>query len=154
MRICSAEEVAGFIEGLISEKHQVKGRNLDLTVAGISVLKEAGDIDFGGSEEKEALVGRMEPVKRSDEDKYGWWSLTEGEYFVEFNEKGIIPEGHIGFISPLPRTLRAGGSHALLMCHGGEKTGRVLLSVGTAGVNIKENARISSLLVINTGNGK
>lgn len=154
MRICSGKEAASLIEGLISEKHQVKCRNLDLTVAGVSVLRQAGDIDFGGSEEKEALAEQIEPVKRSNEDKYGWWSLTEGEYFVEFNEKGIIPGGNIGFISPLSRTLSAGASHSVLMCQEGEKVGPVLLYVGKAGFNIKENARISALLLMNTGSGK
>ncbi|MGB2600917.1 MAG: hypothetical protein WBD00_07150 [Candidatus Omnitrophota bacterium] len=154
MRLCSGEEASAFIKKLTSEKHQVKPQTLDLTVANVFILKEAGYIDFGGSEEKEAIVEPLEPLKRSDEDKYGWWSLTEGEYFVEFNEKGMIPENHIGFIRPLSRTLRAGGFHPALVCLSGEKIDRALFSVGKIGFNVKENARISSFMLIELGSGE
>ncbi|MBD3427266.1 MAG: dCTP deaminase [Candidatus Omnitrophica bacterium] len=144
MRIYSGEESAKLVGDLVSEKHQVKPRSIELTVAAVYQPEKAGEIDFGGSEQKKADSKPLEPEKRSEDDKYGWWNLTEGEYFVEFNETVKVPEGSISFLRPLPRTLEGGGIQPSLIYMEGEEITRVPLSVGKTGFNIKENARISS----------
>ncbi|MFH1552525.1 MAG: dCTP deaminase [Candidatus Omnitrophota bacterium] len=151
MNFCTGKEILGFAGKLISEKHQAKLYSLDLTVAKVFALAKGGDIDFGGSEEKEALTEEVKPVKKDAEDKYGWWHLTEGEYLVEFNEKPEIPENHIGILQPLERTLKAGGVHPTLLLSPGQRASSALLVVGKSGFNVKENARISSLWGIKPG---
>ncbi|MFQ5952236.1 MAG: dCTP deaminase [Candidatus Omnitrophota bacterium] len=148
MRFCSGEEISSLVKGLISEKHQVGQYSVDLTVAKVSAVKKEGDIDFGGSEEKEALVEELKPAKRTPEDKYGWWELTAGEYIVEFNEKVTIPENCLGIFQPLVRTIGAGVIHPTSVLHFGEKVEKTVLIVGKSGFNIKENARISSLMMV------
>jgi deoxycytidine triphosphate deaminase len=148
MKFCSGEKIAAAIGKLISEKHQVHTHSIDLTVAKIFAVKKEGDLDFGGSEEKEALVEELEPEKRSPEDTYGWWTLEAGEYIVEYNEKIKIPKTCLGILQPLLRTLEVGVIHPTQMLLPGEEARKTVLMVGKSGFNVKENARISMLMGI------
>jgi len=153
VNFCSGREIAGFATGLVSEEHQVKPYGLELTVAKVFIVKKEGDIDFGGSEEKEALIEELEPGKRSPGDKYGWWALTSGEYLIEYNEKIEVPEGCMAIIQTLQRTLKAGVIHPTVVLTPGEKVRKMLLQVGKSGFNIKENARVSLLMGIKAVKG-
>ena len=148
MKICTGQEIAALVEKMISEKRQVRPYGFDLTVAKVYVVRKEGDIDFSGSERKDALVEELEPEKRDPGDKYGWWNLTSGEYIVEFNEKLKIPERYLGIMQPLSRTMKAGVIHPTLIFFGGEKVENTILMVGKSGFNVKENARISSFMGI------
>lgn len=148
MKFCLGEDIASLVKGLISEKHQVRPYGVDLTVGKISAVKKEGDLDFGGSEEKEALTEELKPAKRTPDDKYGWWNLTAGEYIVKFNERVEVPENSLCILQPLLRTMKAGVMHPTLLLMSGEKIDEVVLLVGKSGLNIKENARISSLMRI------
>ena len=148
MKVANGSEIAALASGIISEKHQVKSYGVDLTVSGIRVVKKEGDIDFGGSEEKAAITEKLESEKRNDGDEYGWWELAAGEYLVEYNEKVKIPEGRMGIIQPLPRALTAGVTHTTMILPPGDEVGSMVLLVGKFGFNIKENARLSSLLML------
>ncbi len=150
MRFCRGEEMTGCVGKLVSEKHQVGPHGIDLTVACVYTVKKEGAIDFGGSEANEALVEKLEPVKKDPGDKYGWWNLTAGEYIVEFNEKVVIPDGCIGVIQPLARTLGAGVVHSTFIITSGQQVDRTVLIVGKSGFRVKENARISSLMGVKT----
>ena len=148
MKFCSGEKIAAAIGKLISEKHQVHTYSIDLTVAKIFAVKKEGDLDFGGSEEKEALIEKLEPEKRSPEDTYGWWTLEAGEYIVEYNEKIKIPKTCLGILQPLLRTLEVGVIHPTQMLLPDEEAKKTVLMVGKSGFNVKENARISMLMGI------
>lgn len=146
MTISSGKDIAGLLEKLISEKHQVGSYTVDLTVSKICRVKDAGCVDFGGSEEEAFRLEEICPSKKTPKDNYGWWSLSQGTYMVQFNEKIEVPEGHLFILQPLSRTLKAGGVHPTSLYPGGEAIDSALLTVGEAGFNVKENARISSLM--------
>ncbi|MGB2630733.1 MAG: dCTP deaminase [Candidatus Omnitrophota bacterium] len=148
MKFCSGQEIAVVLTGLISEKHQIHKYSVDLTVGKVYSMKKEGDLDFGGSEEKEALIEQIKPVKRTPGDKYGWWNLTAGQYMVEYNEKAVVPEKCLCILQPLLRTLGAGAMHPTLVFCSGEMVERIVVIVGKSGLNIKENARISSIMGI------
>ncbi|MBD3296321.1 MAG: dCTP deaminase [Candidatus Omnitrophica bacterium] len=150
MRTCTGEYIAKYAEHILSEKHQVHEYSLDLSVNSVYAVKKAGDLDFGGSELKSANMEQVLPQKRSEEDKYGWWNLTSGEYIVEFNEKVVVPDNCIASIQPLSETLRAGVTHPSLTYSSGEQVEMTLLLVGKSGLHIKQNARISSLRAMTT----
>jgi hypothetical protein len=63
-----------------------------LTVKRIGKLHSGGSLDFGGSQYSEAVIEWMEPEKKAEDDKYGWWQLNEGSYWVEYNERIDLPE--------------------------------------------------------------
>ncbi len=142
-------DILSFIGNIIYEKKQVEGDSLYLTVSKIFRLTTKGEIDFGGSEYKESEKEIIEPVKRKPEDKYGWWDLSLGEYFVEFNEKlqDIIPEDKLVILQPSERLTKNGASHPIRVL---QKKGKIstILYVGKNGINIKENARVSRLIVL------
>ena len=143
MRILSADEAAEQLENVIHLQTQRAVDGVDLTVGGVYKLEGGGRLDFGGSEFEEAEQMVMHPERRSREDEYGWWKLTPGEYIIEYNEE-FVGEG-IARVYPHSRLLRAGASHAAFRPEPGKL--KTLLQVAEGGVHIKENARISTLVI-------
>lgn len=143
-------DILGFIDNIVHDKTQVEEDSLYLTIDNIFELTNRGEIDFGGSEYKESDRKQIEPVKKKSEDKYGWWKLDKGEYFVEFNEKiqDITPEEKMVILQASERLTDTGAFHPTKVL---QKKGEIstLLYVGRNGVNIKENARISKIIVFN-----
>lgn len=141
----TGEEVKSCVEGIIHEETQVAEIGIDLTVDEVMTPTSPTDLDFGGSEEK---LGDLEPVafeKRSPEDDYGWWNLKAGIYIIDFNEEVNAAE-ELGIISPLERMTSGGSFHAHLLFTGYLER-KPVLYVSEPGLNIKENARISRLLL-------
>ena len=138
---------AARVSGMISPKHQVHGYGVNLTVRAIYEVDPVGAVDFGGSEYKRA--GKM-PVgtrRRTPEDRYEWWDLGRGAYFVEFNETLELAPDELGLLEPDERLLHAGAAHAAQFLRGRVAPLEALLNVDTVRVQIKMNARISMLRV-------
>ena len=121
---------------------------VDLTVAEVHRLTGPGSLDFGGSEFAAAPTEPVEPVKRDPGDDYGWWTLDGGTYRVVYNEGVDLDEDEFGLVLPHPRMLQAGAHHPSFSVFGEVDEIATLLSVGSAGCNIKENSRISRLVIL------
>lgn len=140
----SGEELVGHCEDLIHAETQKSDFGLDLTLEKIYKVESVGALDFGGSEERQPDLSLVEPTKRSSDDKYGWWDLETGNYIVQYNES-LHLDNEIGFVLPLPRLVRAGSSHVPIVFRS-ELVVPPILDVGSPGLEIKKNARISQLL--------
>jgi deoxycytidine triphosphate deaminase len=142
-------DILGFISNIIHEKKQVEEYGVFLTIGRIFRFAGKGEIDFGGDEYKESELKKIKPVKRKEEDKYGWWELSGGEYLIEFNEEieELLPDAKLVILQPSERITLNGAFHSTKVV---EKTGkiRVTLYIGKNGIKIKENARISKLTVL------
>lgn len=147
MQPLSGKEISTRISGMVSPKHQVHGYAVDLTVRSISVVDPTGRLDFGGSEYVPA--GRIEvaAVRRNPDDKYLWWELGRGAYFLEFNEVLDLGADDMGVIEPDDRLLRAGASHAALYVRGRQAPVEMLLEVNVTRLMVKQNARVSRVRV-------
>ena len=134
---------AARIAGILNPKYQVHGYSVHLTARKISSVDPTGQIDFGGSEY--VAAGRMEiaPQRLRLEDRYQWWDLGRGSYFVECNETLNLAEDEIALIEPENRLLRAGASHVASFVRGHLAPVELLLEVGTARLRVKENARLA-----------
>ena len=121
---------------------------VDLTVAEVHRLTGRGSVDFGGSEFLPADALRLEPVQRQPDDEYGWWSLHAGTYRIVYNEGVRLDEDEVGFVQPHPRLMEAGGHHPSFAVFGARDTIGTILAVGSEGLDIKENSRISRLLIL------
>lgn len=147
------------VSNIIHEGKQFpEGRSFAyLTVGRIGGFAGIGRLDFGGSEYAEADVEWMAPVKKSSDDTYGWWHLTPGAYLVLFNESVEVPAGKRFYLQIWKKAARSAASIPFAIFEGGQAPGgqdsgpgplSCTLFVGGAGIEIKENARLAQLGVL------
>nr|WP_259370410.1 dCTP deaminase [Salinarchaeum laminariae] len=138
------------VEGIVHAETQVHedAAAIDLTAAEIYEIASPGRVDFGGGELEPADIEPHERVWRNEDDDYQWWHLDAGQYVVAFNET-VAVDGSIDasdgrlVLQPRDAILERGGSHPTLHV---ETIERIPFAVGGAGLRLKENARISTLL--------
>lgn len=121
---------------------------LDLTVDAVHRVAGGGQLDFGGSEFQPADREEIPPERARPEDDYGWWRLEAGTYLIRYNEALTLETGQVGHVVPLDRLLQAGASHPAFLVHGRTDPLETLLAVGGGGCDLKENCRVSRLLVL------
>jgi hypothetical protein len=136
-------DLAAFVDDLVHEQTQTEGTGLALTVAGVSRVVGPGRVDFGGGELEAADLEPVETELRDLDDDYGWWNLEEGGYLLEYNETLSPPDEGALVLQPRDELRARGASHPTLYV---ESLDSVPLSVGGAGIRLKENARVSTLL--------
>ena len=147
MRILDADATSGHAGGLVHLETQRAPSGLDLTVGGVARVTGPGRLDFGGSEFRRAATEGLDPAPASPDDAYGWWELDPGGYLVRYNETLELDDGQVAFVHPLPRLLRAGAFHPAFVADAEDERLEVLLTVGEGGCGLKENCRVSRLLV-------
>lgn len=136
-----SKTVLNNIENVIHEKTQVHKKSIDLTITKVYTIKNRGSLDFGGSEFKKSELKEINPEKKTEDEKYGWWNLNQGTYIVEYNEALIK---NSGIVQSIPRLLKTGCFIPMQIIEENDKI-KSLLIVGPEGVDIKENARIAGL---------
>lgn len=139
-------DLTAFVDDLVYEPTQTDSRGLDLTVDSIARVTEPGRVDFGGGELEPAETEPVATEKRDPEDDYGWWTLSAGGYLIEYNETVSIPEGVTLVVQTRDAVRGRGAFHPTLHIDAEATLDPVPLSVGDGGINIKENARLSTLL--------
>lgn len=128
------------VDGIVHEPTQVRDDGgVDLTVADVYEVADPGRIDFGGGELEDADLEPHDRVWRDPDDDYQWWHLEAGTYLLEYNES-LSGEAHL---QPRVDLLERGGSHPSLRV---AELPAVPVTVGGAGLRLKENARVSALL--------
>jgi len=133
---------ATHVDGLVHEPTQTEGEGVDLTVAEVYEITGPGRVDFGGGELEAATAEPRERETRDPDDEYEWWSLDPGTYLIEHNE--AIAGGDLRFtVQTRDALLERGAFHPTLRV---TELPRVPLSVGDAGIRIKENARVSTVV--------
>lgn len=147
MELLSGKQVAKRVTTPISERYQVHGVSVELTVKNVFAMGMNGAVDFGGGEYVTSARAPVAPFRKHAEDRYQWWELVRGGYTVVFNEKLKLDEDEVGILEPHERLLRVGATHPTLFLRGPHENLETLLMVGTPKVRVKQNARISRLLV-------
>ncbi|MCU4799828.1 dCTP deaminase [Halobacteria archaeon HArc-gm2] len=130
-----------YVEDIVHEETQAGEDGFDLTVAAVHEIVEPGRVDFGGGELEPAETTPHASEKRNLDDDYEWWTLREGQYLVEYNES-LTGETTVT-IKPRTELLERGVSHPTLQV---DELPRIPISVGGAGIRIKENARVSTIV--------
>lgn len=147
-RILGLDATRSAVDGLLHLDTQKAPVGLDLTVGQIFRVTGPGSLDFGGSEMEAAEREALEPRLRNEDDDYGWWELAEGSYVVRYNEALEPSDGQLAQILPLVRLLLAGATHPAFVIDGPRRPLETLLVVGDAGCRLKENCRVSRLILI------
>lgn len=148
MRILDVEATRAHVGGLVHLETQRAAVGLDLTVQAVYRLTGPGSLDFGGSEEESADREELKPRLREEDDDYGWWELRAGRYVVRYNESLTLEGGEVAHVLPLERLLQAGSYHPAFIVDGTRDPLETLLAVGEAGCDLKENCRVSRLVVM------
>lgn len=140
-------EEKSLIQDYIHLETQLQPAGFDLTADEIHCFRENGRLDFSNDERKIPETEKIEPVKKEEGDKYGWWKLEPGAYKVVMNEKVDIPEDMMGVAHPRSSLLRMGCTVGNAVWEPGYTgPGEFLLIVeNPEGVEIKQNARLNQL---------
>lgn len=142
MNLLSGEKVAEFLDDIIYKDTQVAENGFDLTINKIYKTKNKGELDFGGGERKDAQLSEIKPSLRNPDDDYGWWELKPGTYLIEYNES--LEKEKVSILQSLERLTRNASAHPTKLVKG---IGLMPLQVGGKGIAIKENSRVSRILI-------
>jgi hypothetical protein len=135
-------DYATFLSGIVHEPTQSEGRGFDLTVGAVYEVTGPGRVDFGGGELDAATLGAHPSESHDPDDDYEWWHLSAGQYLVEYNES--LSSTDVQFtLQTRDELLARGAFHPTLHV---TDLPRVPLAVGGAGLQVKENARVSTLV--------
>lgn len=146
--ILDTDATRAHVDGLLHLDTQEAAVGLDLTVASVHRVTGGGSLDFGGSEFAPAELEEVPAELEEPDDDYGWWDLQPGDYIVRYNETLTLDEDLLAHVLPLERLLRAGASHPAFTTDGSRDPLETLLTVGSGGCSLKENCRVSRLLVL------
>jgi len=135
-------DLTAFVDGIIHEPTQTEGSGVDLTVAEIYEITAPGRVDFGGGELEPADTDPHSAAKRDADDDYEWWTLEAGQYLIAYNETLSPPDDISLVVQTREELLARGAFHPTRYT---QELGRVPLSVGGAGLKLKENARVSTV---------
>ena len=147
MKIVSGQSILDFVKNHINLEKQLHSESINLTIKSIYEIQSKGRIDFGGSEFVIGNRKEITPVKEKPDDKLGWWDLPHGDYLIVFNEKVHLIKGYIGILQPLERLIVNGTTHESVMITSNVDKVEANLRVGRSGLMIKQNARISNLII-------
>ncbi|ARS91128.1 dCTP deaminase [Natrarchaeobaculum aegyptiacum] len=131
------------VDNLVYEPAQVHDHGVDLTVSAIYEVAAPGRLDFGGDELADADLEPVATEKRDPDDEYGWWDLEGGQYVLQHNEFLLEP-GQPLWLQPRNELLARGGSHPTMLV--ATHLPLMPLTVADGGLQIKENARVSTLV--------
>lgn len=143
----SGEDTVAFVDGIVHLETQQASHGIDLTASRVFRLTGGGHLDFGGSEFAAAPREEVEAVLADPEDTYGWWELDQGRYIVRYNESLNLDGRAVALLEPLDRLLQAGADHSPRHVTNSHDPLETLLTVGPHGLRLKENCRVSRLLV-------
>ena len=135
-------DLTAFVDDIVHGPTQTEGRGVDLTVTEVYEVAEPGRVDFGGGELESADLEPHERQYRNEDDDYEWWYLDAGQYLLEYNESLALPEDVVATVQTRDAVRARGAFHPTLRV---QTLDHVPLSVGGAGLRLKENARVSTL---------
>ncbi|WP_121820917.1 dCTP deaminase/dUTPase family protein [Halostella salina] len=135
------DDIASHVDGLLHEPTQVHDDGVDLTVSEVYEVTAPGRVDFGGGELTDAERTPHERTWRNEDDDYEWWHLEAGQYLVAYNES-VAGDAALT-VQPRRELRERGASHPTMTV---AELGPVPLSVGGAGIRLKENARVSTVV--------
>ncbi len=135
-------EYAKYLNDIVHEPTQTEGQGVDLTVEAIYEVATPGRVDFGGSELEAAELEPHDSEHRNPGDDYEWWNLDSGTYLLGYNESVDATEITLT-VQTRTALMERGAFHPTLRA---TELPRVPLTVGGAGIRIKENARVSTVV--------
>lgn len=132
----SGQFLADILE--VSDTAQIQPNGVDLRVEHVFEQTSQGEIARDGTS-----VGDRTPIDPID----GYFELNSGAYIVQYADRVVIPDGHIGFVYPRSSLLRNSCMlHTAVWDAGYEGRGEGLLIVYHP-IQLETQARIAQLVL-------
>jgi deoxycytidine triphosphate deaminase len=143
MKIIGTGDLKKLLRFARDPEEQVKDDRIILTVLEVTQIVGEGriDLDEGNAEEARRV---KRPSRKSSQDPVGNWDLTQGAYWVTYNETVQIPDGGSLLLQPHQALMRNGLWHPTLVVRDWAEVSGVLLVVTARGVRLMEGAPIST----------
>jgi deoxycytidine triphosphate deaminase len=147
MKIMGTDDLKGLLRFAPDPEGQVKNDRIVLTVLEVVQIMGEGRIDSDESNAEEARRVKR-PSRKSSRDSVGNWDLTQGAYWVTYNETVQIPDGNSLILQPHEALMKNGLWHPTLVVQDWAEVSGVLLVVTARGVRIMENAPLSTGFIV------
>ena len=146
----------GLVSGFINLDTQLTPAGFDLTVARIFAFRSCGALDFSNKERMLPEVIEVKPKKEKQKDKFGWWKLKKGCYKIITNETVRLPNDLMAVAFSRSSLLRMGVFVQTAVWDAGfiGRSEFMLVVENTAGLRLKQNARVAQLLFLRTAKTK
>lgn len=143
MKFLSSNRLLDLLRFASDPRRQTEGGRLTLTV--LEVEQISGEASLSPDVEAVQEARRIKrPARRRADEERGFWELTQGTYWVTFNERIEVPPDGALLIQAHPDLLRNGVWHPTLMVRNWDREGGgVLMVVMARGVKISEGSPIS-----------
>ena len=148
MKIVGTDDLKELIRFAVDSNRQTEGDRLTLTVLDIMQIAGEGRIDPDESKAEEARRIKR-PSRRSSSDPVGNWDLTQGAYWVTYNESVLIPDEGFLILQPHQALMKNGLWHPTLVVRDWSEMNGVLLVVSAKGVRMMEGAPLSTGFIVN-----
>jgi deoxycytidine triphosphate deaminase len=147
MKIIKTEDLKALLRFAPDPGGQTKDDHLVLTVLEVVQIVGEGRIDLDESKAEEARRVKR-PSRKSSQDPVGNWDLTQGAYWVTYNETVEIPDGGSLILQPHQALMKNGLWHPTLVARDWAEVSGVLLVVTARGVRLMEGAPISTGFIV------
>lgn len=147
MKIVESDDLKRLLRFAPDPEGQTKDDHIILTVLEIVQIVGEGRIDPDEAKAEEARRVKR-PSRRSSQDPVGNWDLTQGAYWVTYNETVQIPDGGSLILQPHPVLMKNGLWHPTLVVRDWAEVSGVLLVVTARGVRLMEGSPISTGFIV------
>jgi len=143
MKIIGTGDLKKLLRFAPDPEGQTKEDRIILTVLEVVQIVGEGRIhpDEGKAEEARRV---KRPSRKSSQDPVGNWDLTQGAYWVTYNETVQIPDGASLILQPHQALMRNGLWHPTLVARDWTEVSGVLLVVTARGVRLMEGSPLST----------
>ncbi|MBI4335724.1 MAG: deoxyuridine 5'-triphosphate nucleotidohydrolase [Candidatus Omnitrophica bacterium] len=138
----------GLVSGYIHLETQLTPNGFDLTAAEVFEFDSAGSLDFSNKERAVPGGNKLEPNKRSPDDRFGWWDLKSGAYKIRTNEIVALPNDLAALAFSRTSLLRMGAftQHGVWDAGFRGRGEFVMVVQNPRGIRVKQNARVAQLI--------
>ena len=147
MKIIGTENLKELLRFSPDPDRQTGDDRITLTV--LDVLQIVGEGSISNDDSGSGDARRVKrPARKSAMDPVGYWDLTQGPYWVTYNEMVQIPEGFTLVLQPHSGLLKNGLWHPTLVVRDWAEVSGMLLVISARGARIMENAPLSTGFII------
>ena len=143
MNFLDSESLKKLVRFAGDPEEQTRGGKLTLTLLDVFQITGEGRVAPDADEEDQARTIKR-PARKAAGDPEGYWELTQGVYWITYNESVRIPDDGFMILQPGEGIMINGLWHPTLIVREWSEMKGMLLTVGARGVRLVEGAPITT----------